>query len=346
MRLAFPTELTELHTEFERVLADLASSSRARAAAASKARWDQPLWRQLAELGWFGMALPASIGGQGLDPMGLCLLGEAFGKHLAAIPFASSVLGFADAVGDAPGLVDGSMIGGVLPASSWTQLTVSAGLAHGQANAVADGHALTHVLTMAGDALVVIDLANAVRRDADSLDRINLACAIEFANAPVTVLASGGTARARWERILARHAIFLAFVQLGGAGAALDAARSHVIERYAFGRSLGSFQAVKHALADLLASIEIARSNAWLAAASLEQDNAVLAQAAAAARVAATHAHRQAARALVHFQGGLGVTAESDAQLHYRRAQALGLVIGSASEWREQFIASVLREAA
>nr|WP_255461013.1 acyl-CoA dehydrogenase family protein [Novosphingobium sp. ERN07] len=139
-----------------------------------------------------------------------------------------------------------------------------------------------------------------------------------------------------------RHAIYLAFMQVGGASAALRAACDYVGQRYAFGRALGSFQGIKHGLADVYAAVEVARSNAWYAAACLDIGNYKLTLAAAAARVSATEAFRRAARANIHYQGGLGVTQEADAHLYYRRAQALGMTIGNPAVWRERFLQASL----
>jgi alkylation response protein AidB-like acyl-CoA dehydrogenase len=194
---------------------------------------------------------------------------------------------------------------------------------------------------------VVIDLARADRSARDSLDIINPAGALRLNDCAAIVAAQGDHAARLWARIMDRAAILLAFAQVGGADAALRAACAHVTQRFAFGRPLGSFQAIKHGLADVLAAIEIARSNAWYAAATLVEDDrggdgAALAEAAAAARISATDAHRQAARAYVHYLGGVGVTEESDGHLHYRKAQALGMKLGSPALWRERLMQALL----
>ena len=356
MRLSFSSDHQGLREEFEHVFAAEATSARARAGASSPEGWDRALWRQLAELGWLGVTASEAHGGLGQDPLALCLIAEAFGQRLAAIPFLGAALGFADAlltIGDrslsdalAPGVVAGEVIGALAIPEHFTALDIDDGHASGACPALMDAAATTHILTLAGagsDAqLILLDVTAAHRERIDSLDRVNLAWAVTFDRAPSRTLARGETASDPWRTLRARYATFMSFVQIGAASAALDMARDHVIQRYAFGRPLGSFQAVKHELADVLAAIEIARSNAWFAAAALNEGGSALAQAGAAARVSATDAHRLAARANVHLHGGLGVTAESDAHLHYRRAQALGLVIGPSSVWRERLIAELV----
>jgi alkylation response protein AidB-like acyl-CoA dehydrogenase len=104
--------------------------------------------------------------------------------------------------------------------------------------------------------------------------------------------------------------------------------------RYAFGRPIGSFQAVKHKLADMYVAIEIARSNAYFGAWALERDAAELPLAAATARTAASEAYQFAAKENIQVHGGMGFTWESDCHLYYTRAKALALAIGSVRHWK------------
>jgi acyl-CoA dehydrogenase len=137
-------------------------------------------------------------------------------------------------------------------------------------------------------------------------------------------------------RLVDRMAIMLAFEQVGGAQAALDMARDYAVERYAFGRPIGSFQAIKHKLADIYVSIEIARSNAYYGAWALSTDAAELPLAASVARIAASDAGWFAAKENVQTHGGMGYSWEGDAQLFYRRAKLLGLTLGATREWKRR----------
>ncbi|WP_448661590.1 acyl-CoA dehydrogenase family protein [Sphingomonas sp. CJ20] len=356
MRLSFTSEQRDLQGEFERVFFAEATPERARIAAEGADGWDRILWAELSALGWLGVAVDEAQGGVGQGPLALCLVAESFGRRLAAIPFAGAILGFADAIGAIgdmqlmadllPGVVAGEVIGALVPPTAWgAPLSIHAHRATGHLPALPDGRATNRLLTLLGSGedamLAIIDVTEAQSIPVDSLDRINPATALRIEEAPVRTVATGPQAAALWDVLLDRHAVLLAFVQIGVAQTALETACEHVRQRFAFGRPLGSFQAVKHGLSDVLAAIELARSNAWLAAASLEEGSNLTA-AAAAARVSASDAARLAARALVHYLGGLGATAESDAHLLYRKAQAFGAVLGPSAFWRERFLADAL----
>ena len=327
---------------------------------------DAALWRQLAELGWLATAVPDAHGGSGLDALALCVLAEEAGRHLAAVPltasacsFTHALLGFAnDPAVQAllPRLADGSACGVLLTDDCWppgAQLreTMAGAVLSGRARNVLDGAAATHALSMAGDGaearlvLFAIDERSRAAMAPAPLDLLHPCCDLDFSAQPVQVLARGDAARAAWERMLHHHALFVAFEQLGGAEAALDAARRYSLQRYAFGRPIGSFQALKHLMADMLVSIELARANCCFGAAALGSDGDVLCEAAAVARISATEAFRLCASGSTQVHGALGVTWESDCHLYYRRAQALAGSPGSLRSWKERLVA-LLRERA
>jgi len=108
--------------------------------------------------------------------------------------------------------------------------------------------------------------------------------------------------------------------------------------RYAFGRPIASFQAIKHRLADLYAKIEIARSNGYYAAWALSSGSDELPLAACSFRAAASDAFETAAQEMIQIHGGVGFTWEYDCHLFYRRARWLAASIGTASAWRDTLI--------
>ena len=118
-----------------------------------------------------------------------------------------------------------------------------------------------------------------------------------------------------------RAAILLAFEQLGGADRCLEMARNYALERYAFGRPIGSYQAIKHKLADVFVKNEVARANAYYGAWALSTDAPELSLAAAAARVAGSAAYWLASKENIQTHGGIGFTWECDVHLHLKRAQ-------------------------
>jgi alkylation response protein AidB-like acyl-CoA dehydrogenase len=135
------------------------------------------------------------------------------------------------------------------------------------------------------------------------------------------------------ERAYDRAAILLAFEQIGGADRALEMARDYALERMAFGRPIGSFQAIKHMLADMYVSATLARSNAYYGAWALAGGAKELPVAAPSARVSATQAFQHCATNNIQVHGGMGFTWEFDCHLYYRRAHALALTLGSPSAW-------------
>jgi len=143
--------------------------------------------------------------------------------------------------------------------------------------------------------------------------------------------------------VLDRAAVPLAFEQVGGAQASLEMATAYAKERFAFGRPIGSFQAIKHKLADIYIAIELARSNAYYGAWALSADAAELPLAAATARVSATEAFDLAAKENIQTHGGIGFTWEADCHLYYRRARLLALTIGSARYWKDRVVVELER---
>jgi alkylation response protein AidB-like acyl-CoA dehydrogenase len=133
-------------------------------------------------------------------------------------------------------------------------------------------------------------------------------------------------------------AIYLAFEQIGGAEAALWMARDYALERQAFGRQIGSYQGIKHKLADVYIKIQLARSNAYYGAMMLNDRGADLPVAAAATRVAGIEAYQFAAQEGLQTHGGIGFTWEANTQFHYRRAKLLGLALGGPMAWKDKLV--------
>ena len=120
-------------------------------------------------------------------------------------------------------------------------------------------------------------------------------------------------------------------------------AKDYALNRYAFGRQIASFQAIKHKLADMYVNNEIARSNAYYGAWALSTGSAELPVAAATARVSATQAYQHCAKNNIQVHGGMGFTWAFDCHLFYRRANALALALGSQSTWEDLLIERMRR---
>jgi alkylation response protein AidB-like acyl-CoA dehydrogenase len=150
-----------------------------------------------------------------------------------------------------------------------------------------------------------------------------------------------GAAKQDWAiltQVLDRAAVLMAFEQVGGADRALEMGRDYALDRIAFGRPIGSFQAVKHMLADMYVSATLARSNCYYGAWALSTNASELPEAAAAARISATQAFQHCAKNNIQVHGGMGFTWEFDCHMYYRRANTTALGLGSLSYWEDQLI--------
>ena len=325
--------------------------------------YDTALWGRIVEQGWCGATIPESYGGLGLGYVELCALAEELGRAVAPVPFASSIYFLAEAlmlVGSEqqksellPLVASGELIGTLAVAEGAGVLTearisakVSGGRVFGTKLPVADGMAAGRAVVLAqgddggdtGLGLYLVDLiGEGVSREAVSnIDPTRGAARISFDGAPAELLGEASKGLETLHRIQERGAILLAFEQLGGADRCLEMARDYALERYAFGRPIGSYQAIKHKLADVFVKNEVARANAYYGAWALSTDAPELPVAAAAARVAGSAAYWMAAKEMIQTYGGIGVTWEADCHFFYRRARHLGLVIGAPRDWKRR----------
>jgi alkylation response protein AidB-like acyl-CoA dehydrogenase len=355
----FSDELNQVRAEARAFLAAHATGAARRAIEAGHG-FDRDLWQRIAKLGWVGAAIPEEFGGIGLGDEGLCVLAEEVGHSLAPTPFASSAYLAAQAVlryGSAaqkarwlPGLADGSVIGcfawaegAGAPRADAVQATLRDGKLDGVKQPAVDGGIADIAIVAARDAgevvLALVDLAQpaVTRLPLETLDPSRDTAQLAFAGAAAEVLPAARGFSAI-ETLFDRAAVFFAFEQLGGAQACLEMARDYALQRQAFGRQIGSFQAIKHKLADVYIAIELARSNAYYGAWALGADAPDMTSAGAAARVAATHAYELASAENIQTHGGMGFTWQFDCHLYYRRAKHLSLVIGAAPYWKDRLV--------
>jgi alkylation response protein AidB-like acyl-CoA dehydrogenase len=328
--------------------------------------YDLKLWNAVAEQGWLGAAIAEEHGGLGLGGVELCAIAEELGRSLAPIPFASTVYFVAEALKLAgsdeqkakwlPKIAAGEVIGcfatverpGVLTETG-VQARVEGGYLTGTKMPVADGDVATVavVLAKAGGRpclfLVDLDSSDVTRESLQTLDPTRGSAKLTFRNTSTEPLGEAGEGMAIAEAVLNRAAVLLAFEQVGGADKALEMAKDYALNRYAFGRPIGSYQAIKHKLADIYIKNELARSNAYYGAWALDAGAAELPLAAAAARVSACEAFWFAAKENIQTHGGMGFTWGVDCHLYYRRAQQLGLVAGGAKAWKERLVTQLER---
>lgn len=327
------------------------------------------LWRELAEQSWCGVTVDPEHGGLGMASEALCGLAEELGRVVAPVPFSASLGGFASAVsrhGSAaqqahylPGLAAGERVGVLAlsdaagaPFAHEPQVRMADGRLTGTVLPVNDGlwadYALVLAIAENGATLAIADLnaPGVTREPVATLDPSRRAARIVFAGAPAEALGATGEGTPLAIDVIERLAVPLAFEAIGGADACLEMARDYVKQRYAFGRPVGGYQAVKHKLADIYVQNEMARSTAYLAAWAADNDPAGFPAAAATARIAASEAYWFAAREAIQLHGGIGFTWEMDCHLHYRRALDLRTAIGAPDWWRDRLAQHLRKQAA
>ena len=322
------------------------------------------VWKGMAGLGWMATTIPEQFGGIGLGHLELCVIAEELGRSLAPTPYSSSVYLATEALlrfgSDAqkakylPKLATGDTIGCYAVAEGTHSVTARnlAVAAQGSSltgtkNPVADGDVAQLAVVLAKDGagtslfLVELDGGGVSRRVVKTLDPTRSHATIDFAGASADLLGARGQGFAQHEQLLDRAAILFAFEQVGGAHAALYAARDYAQGRFAFGRPIGSFQAIKHKLADMYIAATLARSNSYYGAWALSTDAAELPIAAATARVSATEAFHLCAKENIQTHGGMGFTWEFDCHMFYRRAKLLSVNLGGLPRWKDRLITAI-----
>jgi alkylation response protein AidB-like acyl-CoA dehydrogenase len=226
---------------------------------------------------------------------------------------------------------------------------VSGGKLSGTKLPVTDGDIATHALVLAKEngqaGLFLVDLSAGVKREPlQTLDPTRDAARLTFSGAAAERLGGAGEGFALLEQINDRAAVLLAFEQTGGADRCLEMAKAYALERYAFGRVIASYQAIKHKLADIYVKNELARSNAYYGAWALNTNAPELPVAASAARIAAVgRPTGSPPRRTSRRHGGIGFTWEVDAHLFYRRSRQLALVAGAPRVWKERLVSHLER---
>ncbi|WP_428486567.1 acyl-CoA dehydrogenase family protein [Rhodopila sp.] len=357
MNFDFSDDLKQLRDQARRFLAEQCAPAVVRRSLDGQEVYAADLWREIAAMGWIGAAIPEQYGGAGLGYEGLCVLAEEIGRVVAPVPFGSTAYLATEAILTAgsqaqkramlPKLADGSLIGCLAlaegagnPDPAMIKARVVRGRLTGAKWPVADGGIADSAVVVARDeaaqvGLFLAPLGDVGRRDLRSLDPTRNQARLDFDGTPVERLQGGWDAV---QRVLDRAAVLFAFEQVGGADACLRMARDYALERFAFGRPIGSFQAIKHKLADMYVALELARSNAYYGAWALGADASDLPLAAATARVSATEAFHLASKENIQTHGGIGFTWAVDCQLFYRRSKQLALGLGGLPFWQDRLV--------
>ena len=366
MNLDFSDDQKQLQDQVRRFLTERCPPSAVRAILEGPEPFDRTLYRGLGEMGVLGAAIPEEYGGVGLSHLELCLVAEELGRALAPVPVASSIYLAAEFLLHAgseaqkqawlPKLASGEAVGTFAFVEGSGRMTadkahaaVKDGRLTGQKSPVPDGDVadLAIVAARSGPgrgeqaiSLFLVDLTSpGVKRETlDTIDPTRSYAKLSFEGVAAEPLGGEGDGWRIASTVMDRAAILMAFEQIGGADRALEMARDYALDRIAFGRQIGSFQAIKHILADMYVSATLARSNAYYGAWALASGASELPVAAATARVSATQAFQHCAKNNIQVHGGMGFTWAFDCHLFYRRSNALALALGSLSTWEDLLI--------
>jgi alkylation response protein AidB-like acyl-CoA dehydrogenase len=331
--------------------------------------YDEQVWGHLGrDMGLAGLGIPDDIGGVGGGLVELTVVAEELGRSLLPVPFFSStvlagqILARAATGADAAPevlteLAAGERLAafaGLDAAGCWRPDQGPLGIEatggngawrlNGTAEFVLDGMGADTFVVGARGAdgcdLFLVSGADAQRRPLETLDPSRGVAAVSFADTPASALTSGGAGARVVDEAVDTALVVLAAEQVGGAAACLDMAVDYAKIRYQFSRPIGSFQAIKHKLADLLLLVELGRS-AVDRALPAAGDAHRLAEAAAVAKIWCSDAYTAASAENVHVHGGTGFTWEHDAHLYFRRARADAALLGDPVVHRER-LASLL----
>lgn len=321
------------------------------------AGWDTDLWKRFSgDLGFAGLAIPEAHGGSGLGPLEMALVAEELGAVLAPIPWfetavlAAGVLAQVGATDHLADIAQGRLVatlalrdadatplpGGIGPRIENSSL-------HGTAHFVPFGAIADMFVVPAhemGISLLAIPRATPGVRVEKlvSMDLTRPLAHVHFENVAIGALRAGalGQGGAALEKTLALAAAILAAEQVGGMQRTLDEVVAYSLQRVQFGRVIGSFQALKHRMADMKLRLEAARSAATWAAALLAEGAPDAPTACAAARAYCTDAYLEIASEGIQLHGGIGFTWDHHAHLFFKRARGSFTLLDPPSIHRER----------
>jgi alkylation response protein AidB-like acyl-CoA dehydrogenase len=351
MAFRFDEDQAALADGVEDLLLGRAKGDYARAVAAGDADWHD-LWESVSELGIPAMAVPEEAGGLGLGPIELVAVCERVGRHLGPAPIVATAGGFVPtavaAGGEAAAAVtqvaehgaaatlvyvdptdpatlelrDGKLFATDVPVPDAARVDLlgfvvsGAGDGKGHAAAAAQAEAASLAIVAAADLKIA---------PVEGFDRTRPLALVSTADGAVAAVAPLPHGLAVVSIAFSTAAAEL----IGLAARMLELSVEHARERRQFGVPIGSFQGVKHRLADALVELERARSLTYRAAVACAGDDPAAAlHASRMAKAAASDAATEVGRAAVQVHGGLGITVEADVSLFYLRARQASMQLG------------------
>jgi alkylation response protein AidB-like acyl-CoA dehydrogenase len=327
------------------------------------ADYDRDLWTVLAQqVGLHGLAVPEEFGGAGYGPVELAVVFEEMGAVLLSSPFFASVglvATILQGAGDRavcadylPGIASGAAVGAFAfleQGGRWDESEIRLAATRtdggwqltGQKRYVVHGCAADFLVvaarTEAGVSLFLVetDAPGVDREPLDVLDPTRPQASVTLAGAPARLIGAQGGGWAVLRRAFDLAAIYLACEQVGGAARCLDISVEYAKSRVQFGRPIGSFQAIKHKCADMLVTVELARSAALSAATAAADERPDAPVLASLAKAVCSEGFVRCATETIQIHGGIGFTWEHPAHLYYKRARSGEVLLGSPGYHRE-----------
>lgn len=334
--------------------------------------YDPNLWKEMADLGWLGLAFPEEYGGQGLGFVDLTVILEEMGAALLPSPFLSSILlaGQTILIGGSeaqkqtylPKIADGSLIV-TLAMTEPSGRFDAEGIADVTATPDDDGFSISGTKLFVPDAHVANLMVVAARtKDAGdksfgvslflvdsnspgisttllkTMDQTRKQCEVVFDNVKVGRDRLLGMVDMGWpvlHKVLNIATVALCAEMIGGAQRVLDISVAYAKERVQFGRPIGSFQAVKHKCAEMMLQVESAKSAAYYAAWAVDEDVPEAPLAVSMAKAYCSDAFRNTAGEGIQVHGGIGFTWEHDMHLYFKRAKYAEFTFGDPTYHRE-----------
>ena len=315
-------------SEEQQELASTVRSLLAKRADPRVERYDAQLWRTLCEqIGVAALAVPEQYDGVGASLVESCVVLEELGRSLAPSPLLSSVVTAQALLAGA----DEAARARLLPRIAAGEVAAFADGA--AAERVLDGDLATVLVVALGDGLFEVDPEATERTWTPTMDQTLRLARVVTDPAWATRIGDAGPAR---DRAALVGATAVASLQVGTAARALQMTVAYSLERVQFGRPIGSFQALKHRMADQLVLVEMARSAAWAASYAVAVGAPNAARLVHAAKSYCGDALDHVARETVQLHGGIAITWEHDAHLVLKRAHSHGTLFGPAHEHRSQ----------
>lgn len=368
IQFAFTDEQEQFREAIRRFLQEKSPTTEVRRLMDTPEGYDSDVWRQLTvQLALPGIHIPEQYGGGGFGMVELCIVTEEMGRALLCAPYFSTSVLTTNAIMNAgseaqqasllPDLAAGKRLAalGVTEGNGqWDPKEIELTATpqrdgfqlDGAKSYVVDGHVADLLVVAArapgttgrgGLAMFVVsaDAAGVTRRLLPSMDPTRKLARIEFHGVSAQRLGAGEDGPGALDRTLDQAAIALANEMVGGAQALFDSAVEYAKLRVQFGRTIGSFQAIKHKCADLLLELELAKSGAYYAAQAAAADDPEWPALACLAKASASETYLHIAAETIQIHGGIGFTWENDTHLWFKRAKSSEVFLGQPDYHRE-----------